>query len=148
MTTLPLAPIAAGAAADLPGVLGRVRERLVAEMPLPLARDYWQATGIMMGLRYEAAVINVLLRGAMDMQESTYYQHIVSIGEARGVSIGEARGEARGERNTIVRWATRRFGSPDPVTLARLHAITDQEHLDRIMMAVPTASDWADLLDA
>ena len=139
LATLPLAPVAPAA---VPAVIDRMRVRLDRDVPPPQARDLWQATEIVLGLRYDESVAAALLNGVCDMQESTVYQRILSTGEARG----EARGEALGERKLLVRRATRRFGPPPPAALARLEAINDVADLERLDDGLDAASTWDDWL--
>ncbi len=91
-----------------------------------------------MGLTYDRAFIDVLLRGVMAMKESSYYQGILADGMAEGM--------ARGERRAVVRQGTQRLGPPDPAVLARLDAVDDLAELDRLSLAVLTAGSWAELL--
>jgi hypothetical protein len=144
--TLPLAPVAAVAPEAVPTVIDRMRVRLDRDVPTPQARDLWQATEIFLGLRYDDAVAAAFLNGVCDMQESTVYQRILSTGEARGEARGKARGEAVGERKLLLRRATRRFGAPPPAALARLEAIDDVAHLERLDDALDAASAWDDWL--
>src|SRR6266853_1046727 len=79
--------------ADLPAVVAQMKQRFDREAPSQ-AKDLWSAAYILMGLRYESAMVQSLLRGVMNMKESTTYQAILEEGEAIGVAKGKA-AEAR-----------------------------------------------------
>jgi len=119
--TLPLAPVTAVAEGDLPAVVERMRVRLDREASPRSARELWLSTRILLGLHHDRAFAAALLKGVLDMRESTTFQEIVEIGEARG----EARGRVAGERDALVRAGTRKFGPPSPAVAARLSAIDD-----------------------
>ncbi len=136
--TLPLAPVSAGAAGDLPGVIARMRLRLDREVSPDRARELWVSTGILLGLRYDDAFANALLTGVTTMKESTVYQGIL----ARGVVEGRVEGRVEGERNLLLRQATRRFGVPPTALLARLQDVNDLAELDRLEASLWASTSW------
>jgi predicted transposase YdaD len=159
---LPLAPICDLTGATLPAVVERLRERFDRETSPADARELWTVTRILMGLRFDRPLIDLLLKGVSQMQESVTYQEIENQGRVRGRSEGrsegrtqgrsEGRSEGRtegrfeGELQTVIRQATVRFGTPAPAVLERLKGITDQAELDRLSLAVLTAAGWAEML--
>lgn len=52
---------------------------------------YSPAAFILMGLRYESAMVQTLLRGVGQMRESTTYQAILEEGKAEGIALGESK---------------------------------------------------------
>src|SRR5438270_5708657 len=93
---VPLAPLGSVQKADLPAVVAQMKERFDREAPSQ-AKELWSAAYILMGLRYESALVQLLLRGVLNMKESTTYQAILEEGEAIGVAKGKAEGEAKGK---------------------------------------------------
>ncbi len=142
MGTLPLAPVTDVAEAELPGVIDRMRHRADSEMSTLEARELWATTHILLGLRYNRGVANVLMKGLVDMKESTTYMEIIEIGERRG----EAKGQIEGERRVLIRLATKKFGSPETTAIARLEAITDPEILEQLSESLLTATRWDEWL--
>ena len=61
--TLPLAPIGAVTEADLPGVIVRLKEKLATPRYRKAAGALWTAVDVLMGLRYDRALVEQLLRG-------------------------------------------------------------------------------------
>src|SRR5439155_20388219 len=95
--TLPLAPISAVTEADLPGIIGRMKERLSREVAGDQATMLWAATYILMGLRYSPALPAQLLSGVLSMKESTTYQAILEEGRAEG----EVRGSVKEAKKVL-----------------------------------------------
>src|SRR5262249_51756777 len=125
----------------LPGVIERMKERIEREAPSRLQSELWGATFLLMGLRYEAALITRLLKGVQGMEESTTYQLLI----ARGRAEGEARGRAEGERELLLRIGRGRFGEPDAVVQEALAAAT-QERLEQMADRLLVVESWAELL--
>ncbi|HEX8204387.1 MAG TPA: hypothetical protein VF590_28165, partial [Isosphaeraceae bacterium] len=67
--TLPLAPLADMAEADVPGVIRRMDERLSREAEPSEAALLWTATYLLMGSRHPSEVATELLRGVRGMEE-------------------------------------------------------------------------------
>src|SRR5580693_2113902 len=88
-----LAPLGSVPKADLPAVVAQMKQRFDHEAPSQ-AKELWSATYILMGLRYESAMVQSLLRGVVNMKESSTYQAILEEGESIGVAKGKAE-EAR-----------------------------------------------------
>ena len=81
---LPLATLTDEAEADLPGVVGRVVKRFRSETTREQAGKMETGMFILMGMRYEAAIIRHLFQEVQEMEESTTYQYILQRGEERG----------------------------------------------------------------
>lgn len=60
---LPLAPLADVRPADLPAVIAGMQSRIAAVSNRPLAAKLWAATYVLMGLRFEQALIDNVLTG-------------------------------------------------------------------------------------
>src|SRR5262249_40193981 len=118
---VPLAPLGDVRQQDLPSVIASMKQRLEREAPPGQAADLWSATYILMGLRYERAVVQRLLQGVLTMKESVTYQAILEEGEA----IGEAKGKAEEARKLIFLQGREKFGEPSAEAEAALNALSD-----------------------
>lgn len=147
---LPLAALTDEAQADLPGVVGRVVERLRAETTREQAGKMETATFVLMGLRYEPEFVAQLFRGVEDMEESTTYQYILQRGEKRGEERGEERGIELGEtrtlRETVLRLGRRKFGEPNAQQVQFLDQLTDRTRLREFTDRILDAATWQELL--
>jgi hypothetical protein len=135
---VPLAPLADVQPADLPAVIAQMKKRLDREVTPHQAADFWSATYILMGLRYEQALIRTLLQGVTSMKESVTYQAILEEGKARG-EIEEA-------KRIFLLLARDRFGEPPPEALAALEALSDVKKLEALSRRVLQAKNWEELL--
>ncbi len=148
---VPLAPLTDVNAADLPGLIDRMAERIVPE-PTLRADRLWLAAYLLMGWRYDVKQATQLLKGVWNMRESPTYQAILKEGRQEGRRKGRKEGREEGRkqevRRLLLRHGTRRFGTPDAAIVAAIEAIEDVDRLealtDRIVDA--TAGDWNDLL--
>ncbi len=135
---LPLAPLAAVTEAELPQVVTRLQER-IRQTERTVAAELWTATGVLMGLRWEPAVLNRLLEGVMSLEnESWVYQAIVQEGVARGIRL-----EAR--KNLLLLGA-KKFGPPESSVREAVEAITDVERLEQLILRVSDVNSWQELL--
>jgi predicted transposase YdaD len=134
IATLPLAPLTDTRQQDLPGVVQRMQNRLVAEASRPLAAKLWSATYVLMGLRFPEALAERLLQGVLSMEESVTYQAILKRG-----GIAEA-------RRTLLRIGTKRFGAPDADTQAAITALNDLNRLEELHERALDVSSWQELL--
>jgi predicted transposase YdaD len=140
---LPLAPISNVTESELPGIIRRMEERFTTRRVRRKSREaLWDATYILLGLRYSAAIAQQLLQGVKGMKESATYQAILEEGEARG----RTEGRVQEAREILVELGTAQFGSPDAPTLAYLQAITEEPRLRAMIGKLRTATSWADLL--
>ena len=138
--TLPLAPISAVGEAELPGVIEAMKRRFDAEVPAEQSRELWTATRILMGLRYSDEVTSHLLKGVLNMRESSTYQAILREGIEQG-RLGEARA-------VLLRSGARQFGPPNPSVQARVESINDIPSLETLMDRIldHSAATWDELL--
>ena len=119
---------------DLPTVVAQVKDRLEREAPPRQAAELWSAAYFLMGLRYEPAFIQMLLRGVRTMIESSTYRATVEEGE---VQMG---------RKMLLRQGRRRFGEPSPQVLTALNALTDVSRLEELGDRLLQVSSWEELL--
>jgi predicted transposase YdaD len=136
--TLPLAPLAAVEPEQLPGIVARMRQRLSGEREPSLVNQLWSAAFILMGLRYEEALIERLMREVAGMEESVTYQAIIRKGVEQG-RVEEA-------RRMLVLMATGRFGEPPADVTAALNAIADLATLEGLGARVLLVNGWEELL--
>lgn len=133
--TLPLAPIGAVGEADVPGVLRDMKARLGGRTPPSVADQLWSSAFVLMGLRYDQAVVRRLTEEVLGMEESSTYQFILEQGAVREL------------RKILLRLGARQFGSPAGTKArAALARIEDLETLERLTEAVLTADGWEALL--
>ena len=139
---VPLAPLGAVEAEELPGVIAQMKKRLGRKVAPAQAADLWSATYILMGLRYEQAVIQKLLQGVVTMKESVTYQAILEEGEAKGLALGQIE-EAK---KILVLMGRNRFGEPPAQALAAIAAVSDVKKLEDLSVRLLGAASWQDLL--
>jgi predicted transposase YdaD len=126
---------------DLPDVIHRARQRIRETTPAGKLEDVLATAALLMGARYDKEIA-ALMREVREMEESSVYQEIVRIGEARG----EVRGEVRGIRDTILRQGRIKFGKAGRNVVARLNRIEDLDRLHALADRLIRAENWDDLL--
>ncbi len=139
---VPLAPLGAVRPEELPAVIAQMKQRLDREVPPSEAAELWSATYILMGVRYEQAVIQRLLQGVMSMKESVTYQAILDEGRAEGI----AKGKAEEARRILRMQGENLLGEPSAEAIAALDAMTDVQKLEDLIMRLPQATSWQALL--
>jgi hypothetical protein len=125
--TLPLAPISNVSQAELPGVVGRMQERLSGE---PRGADLLAISYVLVGMRYSQEFAAILFREVRGMKESSTYQAIIA-DEARRV---------------LLRLGNKRFGAPDEAATAALNTIAEAERLEELCERVYQVNSWQELL--
>src|SRR5437660_7362453 len=142
---VPLAPLGSVQKADLPAVVAQMKQRFDREAPRQ-AKELWFAAYILMGLRYESAIVQSLLRGVVNMKESTTYQAILKEGKAEGKAIGIAEGKAEGKaeeaRKMLLLQGRDRFGEPSAKIVAQLDAVTDLARLEALGLRLLHVKTW------
>jgi hypothetical protein len=144
---LPLAPLCQlspgqpveGALTDL---VREIDRRLKAEADEADAKRLVTGAYILTGLRVSSETARTIFRGVAGMEESSTYQHILQLGEQKGVQIGQLQHAHR----TLLCQGGLRFGPPTAATEAALASIKDIGLLDRMTAAILTAASWDDLL--
>jgi hypothetical protein len=137
---VPLAPLGSVPKADLPAVVTQMKQRFDREAPSQ-AKELWSAVYILMGLRYERAMVQTLLRGVMNMKESTTYQAILEEGKAEGI----AKGKAEEARKMLLLLGRDRFGEPSAKIAALLDALTDLGQLEALGLRLLHVKTWEEL---
>lgn len=151
---VPLAPLGRVQKADLPVVVAQMKQRFDREAPSQV-KELWFATYILLGLRYEKAMVQTLLRGVLNMKESVTYQAILEEGEAIGVAKGEAIGVAKGKaegkaeeaRKMLLLQGREQFGEPSANILPLLDGVTDLHRLEALAIRLLHVKTWEELLD-
>jgi hypothetical protein len=103
----------------------------------------WNATTILMGLRYTKDEIGGMIRGVYKMlygihgiEESSVYQDIFQKGR-----IGEA-------HEFLIFLGSKKFGTPDEATRARIAALADPDQVHELGTRIPNVATWDDLLSS
>jgi hypothetical protein len=135
---LPLAPLGEVRPAELPAVIAQMKQRLDPTVPSSQKAELWSATYILMGLRYEQALIGTLLQGVVSMKESVTYQAILEEGKAEG--------KAEEARKILLMLGRRQFGKPSADVQATLDALADVSRLEELTLRVKHATSWEELL--
>lgn len=138
---LALAPVSAVSERELPGVLGEMKRRVARVQERGRLGRWWTAVYVLMGMRYEEALISQLLQGVLGMKESVTYQAIVR----EGLSQGELN-EARKLLLRLGRNQFQREASPD--LQSRIEAMQDLAQLEELILRVPQVKSWDELLPA
>jgi predicted transposase YdaD len=136
---LPLAPIGAVTESDLPGVIERLKKKLDTPRYRKVAGPLWTAVDVLMGLRYDRAMVEHLLQGVRGMKESVTYQAIVEEGVVKG-RLEEARG-------TLYFLGEQKFKKPaGPLVRAAIERINDPDELRRLSARVMDVGGWDELV--
>jgi hypothetical protein len=131
---LPLAPISAVTRTEVPAVIERMKERLRGRREQALAKDLWTATFFLLGMRYEQAFVNHVLRGVMAMEESSTYQWVLEQGALREL------------RKTLLRQGHKRFQATPVAVKTAIAAIADLARLEELSVRFLDAASWEELL--
>jgi hypothetical protein len=139
---LPVAPLAAlpkdaSTEVAVSAVVRTMKERLIAEVPLADAVRLLTAAFVLIGMRLPRSKALALKKEAfsmVDLRDSTTYQLILEEGEANAL------------QRMILKFGTKRLGSPNAADEQSLRAITDVERLERIFDRLPGATGWQELL--
>jgi predicted transposase YdaD len=144
---LPLAPVANVRRRALPGVIEQMKRRVAREgVSGDAAARLWTAAYILMGIKYDEAVSDILLRGVIEMRESVTYQKILSEGRAEGIAQGRAEGRAEEARTLLLRLGERRLGSPSEQVRARVEAVESRQTLEDLSLRLLEVETWDELL--
>jgi predicted transposase YdaD len=140
---IPLAPLAEVKASELPRVVSDMRSRIDAQSDRSLAAKLWTATYLLMGLRFDPALVKNVLSGVMQMEESTTYQEILQRGVARGLEQGSTAEAVK----ALLLQGRKKFKVPaTPAHEATLNGIKDLPRLEALLERILDASTWDELL--
>jgi hypothetical protein len=141
LAVLPLAPVAKVEREKVPEILVAISDRLKRETNPDQAATLWNATRILMGLRYSDEETAEMIQGVFHMlygirgiEESSVYQGILK------------KGRADHARTILTRHGTKKFGPPDEQAQARIAAIADTDRLDELVDLVLDVASWDELL--
>jgi hypothetical protein len=81
-----------------------------------------------------------------NVEESTYVNEWIAVGEKRGEARGKEIGSMEAAQTSILRLGTKKFGPVSHETEAALRAIQDRARLERILDRILDATSWADLI--
>ncbi len=147
LAVLPLAPVAKVAREKVPEILVAISDRLKRETNPEQAATLWNATRMLMGLRYsdeETAEmiqgVSHMLYGIRGIEESSVYQGILKKGEVRG--------RAEDARTILIRHGTKKFGPPTEQAVAQIAAVADIDRLHDLVDRVLDVASWDELLTA
>lgn len=139
---VPLAPLARVRVTELPSVVADMRQRIDSQPDRPLAAKLWAATYVLMGLRFEQTVVDTVLSGVLQMEESVTYQAILRRGEQAGIQRGLMQEAAR----LLLLLGEAKFGVPSPSQTTRVNAITDLTTLEELSKKLLGVNSWDELL--
>jgi predicted transposase YdaD len=135
ISVLPLAPISAVGASELPSVIEQMKQRLEAQTDKTTVAELWTATKMLLGLRYEAPFVESLLRGVRAMKESTTYQAIMEEGRVEEI------------REDIRDLGERKFNAPMPPQVQTVVVgILDRAQLKQLLRRILDVESWDELL--
>lgn len=142
LSLLPFAPLANLGATQLPDVIRRMKEIISKDADAGTAAQLWTASKILMGLKFDSAMVDQLLKGVIGMRESTTYQAILEEGRDEGEIIGEI----KGVKATLFRIGRRRFGEPAFEVQTKIEAIKDLDALIALADRLELVESWSELL--
>jgi predicted transposase YdaD len=156
-TVLPLAPVSDVKEEKLAEVLIAISDRLAKEISPEGAATLWNATRILMGLRYSEEKVDSIIEGVSAMlfgirgiEESSVYQGILKKGEAKGRDEGRVEGRVEGAvdeaRKTLLRLGLKKLGPPDEQISGQIAEIADLDRLDVLLERILDVSTWDELL--
>ena len=140
-SVLPLAPISNVDQNDLPDLIRTMGETIQKCKPKQ-RQMLWTSTYVLLGLRYEDALIQQLMQGVTQMEESSTWQAIMQ----RGREQGREEGREEHARHTLLDLGTIKFGEPSKKVQNALTKITDVERLDALTRSLLSAESWDELL--
>jgi predicted transposase YdaD len=138
LALLPLAPISAVTADQLPGIIKRMEQRLSGRRARRQAQVIWAAAYLLLGLRLSPALAAQLFRGVVTMKESSTYQAILEEGRGEG-AVAEAKKVLRLQGDDA-------FGPPDTRTAWAIERLEDLAQLEALLKRLRTAGSWQELL--
>src|SRR5262245_6757625 len=134
-STLPLAPLAYVHEADVTSVVEQATECL---RPQARGRDMMAGMFVLMGLRFERALVRRLLEGVTTMEESVTYQYIIEKGEQRG--------QLKEGRKMLQLLGEAELGPPSAEATTAIESITEPERLEELLLRVSKVKSWEQLL--
>ncbi len=138
---LALAPVSAVSEPELPGVLREMKQRVARLHDRGRLGRWWTAVYVLMGMRYEETLIEQLLQGVLDMEESVTYQAIIRKGLAGG--------ELKEVRKMLLRLGETHLQTAPPAALQqRVERIENLDQLEELILRATHLRSWDELLPA
>lgn len=134
LALVPLAPLGDVTEADLPGLIQRMDGRIRQEAAPGLAGMLWTAADVLMGLRYNRALVEQVLRGIEAMEESVTYQAIVE------------KGMIKDRQAVLLQQGRKKFGLPPSSVEGAVRGIVDMDRLVQLTDRVLEVDSWQELL--
>jgi len=128
---MPLGQIESGKLID---TVRSVRQRLKTDSPPNDTPELLASMYILMGMRYDKAIREMLMNEIPEMNKSVTSQLILEEGKT-----AEA-------REFIILVGTERFGRPDAATRKKLQAISDLDQLHQLGTRLTHVDSWKELL--
>jgi hypothetical protein len=119
----------------LAAVAQQLAERLVLEAPPDRAKKLLTDAYLLAGLRVRRDVAARIFRGVRVMHESDTYLAILD------------EGQEKARRKDILIVGEERIGPAEETIKAQLNAITDLDHLERMVRRAAKAATWQEILD-
>ena len=126
-------------------VVRKVRRRAHAERPQD-APDLLAGMYILMGARYDEAMIQSIKQEVSEMEESITYQEILKKGKVEGKAEGRAEGRLEEALEFLIRIGSKRFGAPNTAARRKLNAINDLGRIHHLGARIDEVGSWKDLL--
>lgn len=134
LATLPLAPIGAVTTDKLPRIIRRMGERLAAPTATDVAPELWTATMILMGLKFEKALIQKLIHEVRGMAESVT------------IDIFKEWGAMERSRKILLQQGAELFGPPTDEVKQQIQGVSDLDRFDELSLRLLKVKNWDELL--
>jgi predicted transposase YdaD len=133
-------------------------ERIQHEAAASMAPELWSSAFVLMGLRFDQALIATLRRGVLNMKESVVYQEILQEGMQRGMQRGIEQGIEQGiqkgvqegrlaeARDLLLRVGRKWLGEPDESARATIARFSRPEEIEVLMERLRDVQNWNELL--
>ncbi|HVS38800.1 MAG TPA: hypothetical protein VMS17_24805 [Gemmataceae bacterium] len=120
-------------------MIDRLKDKLAAPRYRKTAGMLWTAVDVLMGLRYERSLVEQLLRGVREMEESVTYQAIVEKGVAKG--------ELQGARRILLHQGEQQFGTAASADVrSKIEGVNSLEALESVADRLLRVRSWDELL--
>lgn len=136
LSLLPFAPTTAVDQDTARPVISEVWERLQREVTRAQSDRLWNATSILLALRFQSG----------DLDELREFMATVDLFETSFGRMAQGIGAVREARAMVLELATEKFGPPPPDVVAAIQAVDDVPKLRRMNKRVLVASSWQHLL--
>jgi predicted transposase YdaD len=153
LATLPLVVISDVGKAGIAAALRAMADRLKAEASPDRRATLMASARALLGLRFDRSEAGEIWRRVeMDVlkirgiEESSFYQEIMELGEARGEARGMAEGKAEEARGLLLKLGRKKFGVPGRHVLEEIEGLSDLKRLERLCERLLSVSSWDDLV--